>query len=587
MTEHSAPIQALIQEELSRLMDSDALRRAPSHARLLRYLVEKRVAGDDAALRETSIALEVFRRDPSSYDPRSDPIVRVTTGRLRDRLETHYARYDKAPKLRILLPKGRYAPEFVAHSAALAAPLGLAVLRTRNQSGDETLDGCCAEFADQLADRLTRAGFPRIIARGSVDSAEALTGDTRALGVRLDVPWLLDSTVSRDNKHELRLSVRLVHTPDAGVRWVETALGHDDDIYGLIDRMLDAITLRTLETLPAGSAPQVAAEARQSLPVPQRAALERARLLLLQRTVSGTDEAIALAEGVTAAHGEAAEAWATLAAAQYSRMTFQDEKAAALIPRLRETADHALALDPDQPVALRTMAMIVGKCDYDAVEAEQLFLRAVRLMPHYTSARLNYAELLTLCGRNDEALVQLNLARLYDPLSGTVHLARAVCLGYQRRYAEARDAWALCRAAGEGSVWALVGYGMNELAAGDLDAAAPLLIEALERFPDIPAVLVSHAALHAARGDHERASAIEREYEARYPFYSPSHRALVPALRRDRESTLRLLDEALSIRDMDLIPGTMHPAFDWLADDLAYNALRNRCPIWARRPDPA
>ena len=30
----------LIQEELSRLIDSDALRRRPSHARLLRYLVD-------------------------------------------------------------------------------------------------------------------------------------------------------------------------------------------------------------------------------------------------------------------------------------------------------------------------------------------------------------------------------------------------------------------------------------------------------------------------------------------------------------------------------------------------------------------
>lgn len=587
MTDRSLPIQALIQEELSRLIDSDALRRAPSHVRLLRYLVEKSVAGDDAALRETSIALEVFRRDPSSYDPQTDPIVRVTTGRLRDRLETHYAGYDTAPKLRILLPKGRYAPEFVAHNAALAAPLGLAVLRTRNQSGDEILDGCCSEFADHLSDRLTRAGFPRVMARGSVDSAESLSRDTRALGVRLDVPWLLDSTLSRENKRELRLSVRLVHTHDGDVRWVETELGTADDIYTLIDRMLDHVTLRTLETLPAGSRTQATVQPQRLLSTPLRAALEQARLLLLQRTVMSTDEAIALAEGVTGERRDAAEAWATLAAAQYSRITFQDGIAGTLIAQMRKTADRALELDPDQPVALRTKAIVIGKCDYDAEDAEQLFLRALRVMPHYTSARLNYAELLTLCGRNDEALAQLSLARLYDPLSGTVHLARAVCLGYQRRYAEARDAWALCRAAGEGSVWALSGCGMNELAAGNLDVAAPLLIEAVKRFPDTAVVLVDHAALCAAMGDHDRASAIEREYEARYPFYSPAHRALVPALRHDRESTLRLVEEAISTSDMGLLPATMHRAFDWLGDDPAYKFLRNRCSIWARRPNPA
>ena len=63
---------ALILEELSRLIDSDALRRAPSHARLLRYLVENRVAGDETAFRETSIALEdIAARPPKKPMPPS------------------------------------------------------------------------------------------------------------------------------------------------------------------------------------------------------------------------------------------------------------------------------------------------------------------------------------------------------------------------------------------------------------------------------------------------------------------------------------------------------------------------------------
>ena len=186
---------ALILEELSRLIDSDALRRAPSHARLLRYLVESRVAGDETALRETSIALEVFRRDPSTYDPRSDPIVRVSTGRLRDRLEAHYARFDASPKLHIVLPKGRYAPEFVTHDSGVGLRRGLAVLRTRNNTGDGALGACCEEFAAQLADRLARLGLPRVVARGSVDMAEALSRDTAAIGLKLQVPWLLVARV--------------------------------------------------------------------------------------------------------------------------------------------------------------------------------------------------------------------------------------------------------------------------------------------------------------------------------------------------------------------------------------------------------
>ena len=126
MTE-PAPLHAsLIEAEVLRLCESDALRRAPSHLRLLRYLVEKSIAGDASALRETAIALEVFRRDPAVYDPQNDPIVRVSVGRLRTRLDAHYAHHKSLPKLRIVLPKGRYAPEFVVFAGTDLPAQGLA-----------------------------------------------------------------------------------------------------------------------------------------------------------------------------------------------------------------------------------------------------------------------------------------------------------------------------------------------------------------------------------------------------------------------------------------------------------------------------
>src|SRR5450432_4114557 len=210
-TTTTAPLPLLVQEELARLVDSDALRRAPSHMRLLRYLVEKRVAGDDVALRETSIALEVFRRDPATYDPQTDPIVRVTTGRLRDRLDAHYALYDSPPKLRIVLPKGRYAPEFVAQPGLAATPAGLAVLSLRDHTGQADFAAFCAALTDRLSDSLARAGIPRVMPRSSVAIAEADAPGLAAIGERLNVPWLIETVLAREQQSELRLTVRLVH----------------------------------------------------------------------------------------------------------------------------------------------------------------------------------------------------------------------------------------------------------------------------------------------------------------------------------------------------------------------------------------
>jgi len=581
MAEEALPNNETIRDELARLIDSEALRRAPSHVRLLRYLVEKRVTGDAVALRETSIALEVFRRDPSAYDPRTDPIVRVSIGRLRERLETHYSHYDAPPKVRIVLPRGSYAPEFVPIAAVEPVAPGIAVLRTRNVSGDPALDARAAEIADHLADGLARAGFPRVIARTSVDQAQTLSGDARGLGARLGVPWLVESTLSREPRQDLRLSVRLIHAADGGVRWIESAIAARDDDR-LVERMADLVTLRAFETLPSGAAP-APSRRQERLPATARAAIDRSRLLLLQRAPIATDESLALAESVVAAHPGAADGWAAVASAIYGHLSFGTVDAAAYAARLREAAQRALALDPSQPVALRTLAIVVGKGDHDFDAAEALFTRALAAAPHYTSARLNYAELLALAGRHADAEVELNVARLHDPLSASVHLACAVLCGYARRSSDARAAWSLCRAAGEASAWVQLGEAGNELADGQPGLAASMIDEAARRLPELPAVLVGRAVARAAQGDPAGALALERECAERFPHYSPAQRAVPAARRGDRAQAFALIRDALDTHDLELLAATLDPAFDAFAGEPAWDALRARSPIWARR----
>lgn len=136
MTEQSGH---LIRSELDRLLDSDFLRRSPSRLRLLRCLVERRLANDDGALREMSIGIEVFHRNPATYDPKSDPIVRVNVSRLRERLVKHYAMFEAPPQVRIDLPKGRYVPEFVELGARQLAAPRLLVLPFVREGRDDAL----------------------------------------------------------------------------------------------------------------------------------------------------------------------------------------------------------------------------------------------------------------------------------------------------------------------------------------------------------------------------------------------------------------------------------------------------------------
>jgi len=584
-TTNHEPLPPLIQEELARLVDSDALRRAPSHMRLLRYLVEKRLAGDDIALRETSIALEVFRRDPATYDPQIDPIVRVTTGRLRDRLAAHYALYDSPPKLRIVLPKGRYAPEFVSQPTPEPTPVGVAVLTMRDQTGQPELAAFCAALTDRLSDSLARAGIPRVMPRSSVAIAEQDATGHVAIGERLRVPWLVETVLAREQQSELRLTVRLVNAIDGAVRWVETGVRAIADQYVLADRMIDVATLRIGETLPGMNAAGKVG-GRATISPQSRAALDTAHLLLLQRSLSGADEAVALTSEAAARDPDAADAWASLAAACYSRLSFMDSAMSPWIDRLRDSVDRALALDAEQPVALRTKAMIVGKHDYDLGTAEALFARALRVLPNYTSARLNYGESLLLQGRFDDALAEVNLALVFDPLSPSVRLARALFLGYARRHDEARHEWSLCRASGEASFWVLSESGLNELAAGNLDAAQAHFDETATRYPDFPTTMMNSAYMFAVRGDAVRAREAERNCLERFPQYSPTNRAVLAAMLRDREATLSLLSAARAEHDMRFLYAGIEPAFEWLAGDAEFKRLLKAVGVsgWRGRP---
>ena len=67
--------------------------------------------GRGGEIKEFVIAVEVLGRT-SSFDSKSDPIVRVEAGRLRDRLSSYYEAEGEADLVLISLPKGGYVPEF-------------------------------------------------------------------------------------------------------------------------------------------------------------------------------------------------------------------------------------------------------------------------------------------------------------------------------------------------------------------------------------------------------------------------------------------------------------------------------------------
>jgi len=103
--------EALVETALEQLLSWPGLARSPQLARFLNYIVRAKLRGDEASIKAYSIAVDVFGR-PQSFDPQTDPIVRVQARRLRAALEEYYAGEGAASPVRISLPVGRYIPEF-------------------------------------------------------------------------------------------------------------------------------------------------------------------------------------------------------------------------------------------------------------------------------------------------------------------------------------------------------------------------------------------------------------------------------------------------------------------------------------------
>ena len=93
--------------EVERILESDTFRNSEALRRLLRFLADKRLAGEADQLKEYSVGIDALGK-PATYDPRHDSTVRIQVSRLRQKLAEYYRTEGKQDTLIIDLPKGRF-----------------------------------------------------------------------------------------------------------------------------------------------------------------------------------------------------------------------------------------------------------------------------------------------------------------------------------------------------------------------------------------------------------------------------------------------------------------------------------------------
>lgn len=264
----SSPDPAAIRQQLDRMLASEAFAGAGRHTRVLRYLVERTLAGEGDQLKEYVLGTEVFDRD-ATYDPRVDSIVRVEVRRLRTRLEDYYRGPGANDHVGISIPRGGYVPVFtdrppassavtpasadefrgngprasvamVAAAIVVAVALivgtlavdssrqpgahasagpAIAVLPFQHYSSSERDANLAAHLTDAVTAELARLGTISVRSRTSAGQFDAEAVAAPAIARALNVTFLIEASAVRTGE-DLRVVARLVDAQRDRKVWV-------------------------------------------------------------------------------------------------------------------------------------------------------------------------------------------------------------------------------------------------------------------------------------------------------------------------------------------------------------------------------
>ena len=456
----AVPTAESIQLLLERILASQTFAQAESLRRLLRYLVENAQQGRADQLKEYVLGVEVFERG-AAFDSRSDAIVRVQAGRLRARLTQFYEGAGYAETILIELPRGSYVPVFrtrelaamTADSAIAASPhanlvrrtlvaglivtaicvlsvlawrlrpapptnsIGasdpsIAVLPFSNLSPDPGQDYFCDGVVEEITDALARIPGLRVISRTSAFQFKGKSVDVREVARQLNVGAVLEGSVRRA-ADRIRITAQLVNGADGYHIWSEIYERQEPDMFAVQQEIARAIA--TTLTVRGAGRPGVF-----SLHAGTRSAEAHELYLRAIREHRGGADSIARAmqylHQALDADPNYAPAYAGIAST-YMRMAFATSPPREVVPKAREAALKALQLDPTLPDAHIALAHVKWSFDWDWDGAEQEYRRALEIDPNSSAARQTYAVFLSNRNRPAEALQQMALLHMADPLS--------------------------------------------------------------------------------------------------------------------------------------------------------------------------
>ena len=449
----------------------------------------------------------------------------------------------------------------------------LAVLPLKNLSSDQAQEYFADGMTEALIAELARIGALRVISRTSAMSYKNTDKLMMQIAQELNVDGVIEGSIMRDGD-QVRISVQLIHGPTDRHLWAENYVRELRGILGLQSDVARAIAnqvraqLSAQETARLSDMPRVDPEAHD--------AYLRGRFYWNEGAREDIEKARDYFEQALKKDPLYAPAYAGLAD-YYSALPFYtNARSDDVFPKAKEAVAKALELDSLLAEAHGTLAYILTYYDWDWVAAEKEFKQSLALNPNDATQRHRYSRYLASVGRTQEALKELERARLLDPLDLVIKANVGVIHYFARQYDQAIEELQNVLRDHPDFTTAKWGLALAYEQKGSYQQALPEMEKASARRQANALASLGH--LYGVMGRKQEANKILKELRMRAPQENISgyQIALVHIGLGETQEALGALRQAYRERSTLLTYIGMDPRFDPLRSDPAFQELLRR-----------
>jgi TolB-like protein/Tfp pilus assembly protein PilF len=442
----------------------------------------------------------------------------------------------------------------------------VAVLPLENLSRDPEQEYFADGMTDALISGLAKVRGLRVISRTSVMRYKTERPALAAVARALHVDAIVEGSVLGAG-NRVRITANLIDPAGDVHLWSET---YDRDLGDILALQSDVAGAIAREVQCRLTAPEEARpSAVRSVDPGAVQAYLKGRFQWEKRTDEGVTKAVELFQQAIGIDPLYALAYAGLADAHVVLANFSLRPSRESAARARAAAKRALEIDPTLAEAYVPLAAIADCHEWQRVEAERLFRRAIELGPNYANAHHWYSDLLISLGRYEEALAEVRLAQDLDPLSMIISTSEGAIHYYAREYE--RSVESLLRVIDLDPRFAPTwrGLGGSYEMLGLYDEAIAAFEKSRELTGGSTYSVMALAHTYARMGDRARALSIVEELRRDAPrrYVSPYSMAAVHAALGEKDAAFECLDRSLEERDRALVWLAVSPRFDPLRGD--------------------